>query len=287
MADVVSLETATRLAQDALRVVGIDNPRGEARLLLSYATGLCRVGLVVDPDRPLGHEEERLYAELVARRVAREPMAQIVGRREFWSLPFAVTRDTLDPRPDSETVIEASLGLAESTVAPRRVLDLGTGTGCLLLALLSEWTGATGIGIDIDPRAAAVAAQNAATLGLSGRAGFVAGDWASALIDRFDLVVSNPPYIARGEIDRLEPEVACFEPRRALDGGVDGLAAYRQLIPTLPRLLEPGGSVVLEVGAGQASAVEELLREAGFAFCEHYPDLSGTLRCVSGQVRQN
>ncbi|MFP6757481.1 MAG: peptide chain release factor N(5)-glutamine methyltransferase [Alphaproteobacteria bacterium] len=285
MGEAVSLEAATRWGQQALGGLGIDNPRGEARLLLSFVTGLGRERLIADPDRPLDGDQEQQFECVVARRAAREPMAHILGVREFWSLPFAVTRDTLDPRPDSETVVETALDLFAATGAPRRILDLGTGTGCLLLALLSEWPDADGIGVDIDSRTLAVATGNAAALGLSARAAFVVADWATALDGRFDLVVSNPPYIASDAIGRLEPEVARYEPRRALDGGDDGLAAFRRLVPVLPRLLEPGGDVVFEVGAGQASMVEAMLHEIGVPYCGQHTDLAGIPRCISARIQ--
>jgi release factor glutamine methyltransferase len=281
----LSLESATRWGQQALGGLGIDNPRGEARLLLSFVTGLGRECLIADPDRCLDGDQEQRFESLVARRAAREPMAHILGQREFWSLPFAVTRDTLDPRPDSETVVATALNLFAATGAPRRILDLGTGTGCLLLALLSEWPDARGVGVDIDSRTLAVTTRNAAALGLSARTAFVVADWATAIDGRFDVVVSNPPYIASDEIGRLEPEVARFEPRRALDGGGDGLGAYRRLVPALPRLLKPSGGVVLEVGAGQASMVETMLRDVGFLYCEQHTDLSNIPRCLSARLQ--
>lgn len=285
MGAALSFEAATRRGQRALGDAGIDNPRGEARLLLSFVTGLGRERLVADPERHLGVDQERRFKNVLERRAAREPMAQILGQREFWSLPFAVTRDTLDPRPDSETVVETALDLFAATRAPRRILDLGTGSGCLLLALLSEWPDADGIGVDIDSRTLAVATRNAAALRLSARAAFVVADWATALDGRFDLVVSNPPYVASDAIGRLEPEVARFEPRRALDGGDDGLAAFRRLVPVLPRLLKPDGGVVFEVGAGQASRVEAMLREIGIPYCGQHTDLSGIPRCISARFQ--
>jgi release factor glutamine methyltransferase len=284
MAGALSIEAATRWGQAALSNIGVEDPRAEARLLLSRATGLSREGLFIAPERPLDADESKVFEDLVGRRAAREPMARILGRREFWSLTFEVTADTLDPRPDSEAVVEAALDLMASADHPHRVLDLGTGTGCLLLSLLSEWPNAEGIGVDINPRAAAVAARNARAHGLDERASFMAADWTAAIEGLFDLVVSNPPYIARGEIDHLAPEVAVHEPRRALDGGEDGLAAYRGLIPRLGRLMKPGGTVVLEIGMGQKTAVADLMRRANFTVCGQRRDLAGIVRCVAARA---
>jgi release factor glutamine methyltransferase len=215
---------------------------------------------------------------LLLRRVAREPLALILGKREFWSLDFAVSPETLIPRPESETLIEAAVEAFRGR-PPRTVLDLGTGTGCLLLAALSEFTSAFGIGVDRSPAAAAVARQNAVALGLADRASFVCGDWADALGSHFDLVLCNPPYIPKSEVCGLMPEVARFEPRTALDGGPDGLAAYRLLLPTLPRLLERDGAAVLELGAVQAGPVGALARQAGLVM-DLRNDLAGIARAM-------
>lgn len=214
------------------------------------------------------------FRPLLDRRTAREPLALITGRQEFWSLEFEVSGDTLIPRADSETLIEAAIG-----ARPRvgRVLDLGTGTGCLLLSALTEYRDAWGLGLDRVPAAAALARRNAAALGLSGRAAFACADWAAPVDGRFDLVLSNPPYIESAAIAGLMPEVARHEPRSALDGGVDGLDAYRTLIGALPRLLAPGGLAVFELGAGQAPAVSALAD--GFRIGVRH-DLAGTARAI-------
>lgn len=259
-----------------LRDAGIERPRAEARLLLAHAAG-------VSADRLLATLDEAAdwpaYAALVARRASREPAALILGRREFWSLSFEVSADTLIPRPDSESVVEAALACAPDPAAAPRVLDLGTGTGCLLLSVLSERPNAWGVGADLCPGAAALAARNARSLGLAGRACFVCGDWAEPLNATFDVVLCNPPYIESAEIPGLMPEVARFEPASALDGGPDGLAAYRRVVPMLGRLLAPGGAAILEVGAGQAEAVMRLGREEGHG-AEARPDLAGVPRAV-------
>jgi release factor glutamine methyltransferase len=229
-----------------------------------------------DPGRPV---DVAAFHALVARRAAHEPLALIVGQREFWSLDLAVSPATLIPRPDSETLIEAALATFAGRDLPRRLLDLGTGTGCLLLAALSEFPAAFGVGVDRSFAAVALAARNAAMLGLAGRAAFLCADWTLALDARFDLVLSNPPYIPTAQIDGLMPEVARYEPRSALDGGADGFSAYRRLVPDLARLLAPGGVAVLEVGAGQAPTVARLARSAGFASHQHH-DLSGIARAL-------
>jgi release factor glutamine methyltransferase len=216
---------------------------------------------------------------LLRRRIAHEPLALIVGHREFWSLDFAVSPATLIPRPESETLIEATLAAFSHRPAPKMILDLGAGTGCLLLAALSEFPAAFGVGVDRSAAAAALAAHNAATLGLADRAAFICGDWAGALAARFDLVLCNPPYIPTSEIPLLMPEVARYEPRGALDGGSDGFAAFRQLVPLLPDLMVPTGMAVLEFGPGQLDTVAGLGRMAGMAVAARH-DLAGNPRAL-------
>lgn len=245
-------------------------------MLLAHAHGVTPAVLLRDPTAPA--DMARL-APLLARREAHEPLALIVGHREFWSLEFAVSPATLIPRPESETLIEAALAAFAGRDPPRLVLDLGTGTGCLLLATLSEFPGAFGIGVDHSAAAAALAARNAAALHLADRARFVCGDWAEALDGRFDLVLCNPPYIRTEDLASLMPEVARYEPHTALDGGTDGFAAYRRLFPALHRLLSASGVAVLEIGAGQAETAAELARQAGLA-SDPRPDLSGIPRAL-------
>jgi release factor glutamine methyltransferase len=266
-------------AAGRLKAAGIDEPRRETRLLLAHALGVEPAAIVGYPERPVPERDR--FLDLVERRARGVPMAQILGRREFWSLDFQVTPDTLDPRPDSETVVEAALAaMADRHDEPLSVLDLGTGTGCLLLAVLSELPAAEGIGVDLSPAAAAVAEGNAVRLGLGRRARFLVADWAAALADGFDLVLVNPPYVARGEIGLLQREVAQFEPRLALDGGPDGLDAYRRLSGDMPRLLRPGGTAVLEVGFDQWEPVAGLFRTAGLHVAAPGRDLQGVARCV-------
>ncbi len=263
-------------ATERLRDAGIEEPEREARLLLAHALG-CEVDSLIGRDVRAPAE----FPALLARRAAHEPMALILGRREFWSLSFAVSPATLIPRPESETLVESALARFPERARVRRILDLGTGTGCLLLALLSEFPEAFGVGIDRVAAAAALAACNARALGLASRTAFLAGDWAAAVASRFDLVVSNPPYVERAVIPRLMPEVARFEPASALDGGADGLDAYRKIFPDLAPLLAPGGIAILEIGAGAASAVLRLACQTGLDVRELRADLSGIPRAVA------
>jgi release factor glutamine methyltransferase len=251
---------ALRLGAERLRGAGIDAPRLEARLLLGHALGLDPSALLAAIDAAVAPGR---YFALIARRAGREPLAFILGWREFWSLRFEVSPVTLIPRPESETLIEAALAAFPDRGSVRRVLDLGTGTGCLLLAALSEFPAASGVGVDCAPAAADLARRNAARLGFGGRSAFLAGNWAEAIVGRFDLVLCNPPYIASADLPGLMPEVARHEPARALDGGADGLDAYRALLAAIPRLLAPAGNAVLELGQGQADAVMGLAAAAG------------------------
>jgi len=219
------------------------------------------------------------FAALLARRCAREPLALILGRREFWSLDFAVSTDTLVPRPESETLIEAAVAAFPDRHVPRMILDLGTGTGCLLLAALHEFPGAFGVGVDRSAAAAGLAARNATALGLAARAGFLCAHWDTALTGRFDLVLCNPPYVPTWTIDGLMPEVARYEPRSALDGGADGLDAYRAIVTILSCLLTEGGVAILEVGHGQAGRVAGRAQKAGLV-AEARADLLGITRAL-------
>lgn len=241
-------------------MAGIDGSRLEARLLLAHALGVATADLLRDRDAEV---DGAALAPLLDRRMAHEPLALILGAREFWSLTFAVSQATLIPRPELETLIEAALAAFKGRPAPGGILDLGTGTGCLLLAALSEIPTAFGVGVDRSAKAVALARSNAVALGLADRAAFLCADWARALSARFDLVLCNPPYIPTSAVEDLMPDVARFEPRTALDGGSDGLAAYRDLLPEIPRLLRPDGIAVLELGQGQAGPVGEIARRFG------------------------
>jgi release factor glutamine methyltransferase len=259
-----------------LSLAGIGNPRLEARLLLAHAIGRSSEDLIRDL---AARNVPPVFKTLIARRVAREPLALILGWREFWSLRFQVSGSTLVPRPDSETLVEAALALKPDIDAPLRVLDLGTGTGCLLLAFLHERPCAFGIGVDLSAEATRLARQNAGHLGLASRSAFLCGDWASSIGGRFDLVLCNPPYVATPQLAALMPDVALYEPRGALDGGKCGLTAYRAIIATLARLLGPSGAAVLELGAGQCEVVVSIAGAAGFRVTSR-SDLSGTPRAL-------
>ncbi len=267
---------ALRIGAERLADAGIEHPRREARFLLGHVLGLSQEQLLADLAAPLDGSR---FAASIARRAGREPLAFITGAREFWSLPLAVSPATLIPRADSETLIEAAIGCFAASAEVERVLDLGTGTGNLLFAALTEFPRAFGLGVDRSPEVAALAFRNAAALGLAGRAVFVVGDWISSIESRFDLVLSNPPYIESAAFAGLMPEVACHEPSLALDGGPDGLAAYRRIVPELDRLLTLGGAAVIEIGATQAAAVGVLARMSGFV-TRTAADLAGLPRAL-------
>ncbi len=271
----------------ALSAAGIDNARFEARLLMARASGLPLERLIAGGNEGAPDKTAEALRALTARRVRREPMAYILGEREFWGLPFKVTPAVLVPRPDSEALIEVALELMPDRRRARRVLDLGVGSGCLLLSLLSEWPQAVGTGIDASADALAVARDNARALGLEQRAAWRQADWRQPGWDEglgaFDLVVSNPPYIATSALRGLMPEVAEFEPRQALDGGADGLDAYRVLALASHRLITPEGWLLLEVGEGQALEVSRLLASAGWRPGAPRKDLGGIERVVSAQ----
>jgi len=270
-------------AGQRLRGAAIEAPRQEARLLLAHAMGCAQEALLRDPRAPVPPEAAAHFAAMLRRRIDHVPLAHLTGMRGFWQFDLAVSPATLIPRPDTETLVEAALEAFPDRAAVRRVLDLGTGTGCLLLAALAEFPAATGIGVDREPAAAALAAANARRLGFGGRAAILAGDWAAALAPgaRFDLVLANPPYVESAAIPTLMPEVARHEPRLALDGGADGLDAYRAILGALPGLLAPGrGRAVLELGAGQRAAVEALARRGGLEPLGCRSDLGGVERAM-------
>lgn len=271
-----TLDEATR----RLREAGVSGARRDARLLLAATLGLDPGAILARPERPLTAAEAERVAVSIARRARHEPVARILGRREFWSLEFAVSRATLDPRPDSETLVGAVLARLPDRAAARRILDLGTGTGCLLLALLSELPAARGLGTDLCPHALETARDNARRLGLADRAAFVADSWGRGLTGAWQVIVSNPPYIREQDIPALAPEVAGFDPHLALAGGPDGLAAYRELIPRCARLLAPDGWLALEIGQGQEDAVDVLLDRHGLRSAARVTDLAGIVRCL-------
>ena len=276
----ITLRQLRRDAETRLRETGVDTPELDARLLVQHALGLARDEMFMRMEQLVAEEEAMRVLALVERRARREPVGRILGERQFWTLDLALNEGTLEPRPDTETVVEAVIDAIPDPTASLRILDLGTGTGCILLALLAELPGATGIGVDVSERAVAAATDNARRNGLSERARFQTGNWGEGLGERFDIVVSNPPYIPSGDIPTLAPEVREHDPLRALDGGEDGLAAYRVIVAQLPGLLRPGGTAAFEVGQGQATDLERLLAAAGLEVTGVFRDLGGVERCV-------
>lgn len=281
-----SIDQARRDIRTRLEAAGIESPELDARLLLGEVLRLDLTGLVAAAAHPLTANEAAALDSLIQRRIDGEPVARLLGRKEFWGLSLALSPATLVPRPDTETIVEAALArLRQDGRGDRlRIADLGTGSGAILLALLSELPNAQGIGTDINRDALSIAARNATALGLSGRASFIACDYADALRGPFDLIVSNPPYIPSRDIDDLAIEVRAHDPRLALDGGADGLAAYRAIIPAAFERLAPGGVVVVEVGQGQDVDVARLMAEAGFdTSVPAKADLNGVPRASMGR----
>ena len=262
----------------ALRAAGIEQPRMEARLLLAGVMGVPQEDVIGERAVPNVQALVRYEASL-ARRVAREPLAYILGEREFWSLPFAVGPGVLVPRPESEILVSEALREFPACDTPLDVLDLGTGSGCLLLSFLHERPNAQGIGVDISRQALSWAARNASDLGLSPRAAFLLSSWMDDVSDRFDAIFINPPYVALDDLAKLEPELS-YEPVAALSGGHDGFDAYRQIAPQLAPALKPGGRLFVEIGAGQGERVAAVLGATGFRIVRFVPDLAGIPRCL-------
>jgi len=271
---------ALKEAVALMKTAGLDTPVLDARLIVQHALGVDWHTLFLKDDLPLADDERRRLEDQLARRAAHEPVSRIVGRRHFWTLDLAVTPETLDPRPDTESVIESVIAAIPDRSRPLQVLDLGTGTGALLLALLVEYPHAAGLGIDRSPGALAAAAANASSHGLDARARFAEGDWCAGLAGSFDVIVSNPPYITEPDLAGLPPEVRDYDPSFALDGGPDGLNAYRAILPALSTLLAPRGLAVVEIGAGQSDAVIRLGEESGLAVTSRRKDLSGVERAI-------
>jgi release factor glutamine methyltransferase len=267
-------------AAATLSASGFLEPRRHARLLVASALAISQADLFGFPDRMVGDREVSRFRMMLDRFVEREPLSRILGRREFWGLELGLSADTFDPRPETETIIEAVLRRQPDRNAPLRVLDLGTGTGCLLLALLRELPRASGIGVDIVEAAVITAFSNAATLGFAERAFFAVGDWGAAVGGRFDAIVANPPYIATKKLQLLPLEVARYDPWRALDGGRDGLDAHRAIAADVAEVLAPGGIFATEVGHGQADLVTEIIAASGLTIEGIESDLAGVRRCV-------
>ena len=277
----VSIASARRAVAATFRERGLGSPELDARLLVAYALGVDHPALIRQSSRVLRQAEIDHIAALAARRLGGEPVARILGSKEFWSLPFMVTPAVLVPRPETETLVEAALQVLQARAAgPVQIADLGTGSGALLLALLHECGSAQGVGTDLSPAAVEVARENARRLGLSSRATFVTCDFGAALGAAFDLIVSNPPYVADREWARLDPEVRNDDPKLALSGGEDGLAAYRRIAADVRRLTAPGARIIVELGAGMADAVAAIFRAAGLVIRGTHPDLNGTARAL-------
>ena len=275
---------ALKSAAARLAAAGLEAPARDARALLLAAASLRPVDLTLDPDAPLDAASAVRLDGFIARRLAREPVTRIVGERGFWTLDLLVAPDVLDPRADTETLIETALSLfGHRRAESLRILDLGSGSGALLCALLAEFENAFGVAVDLSPAACAASKANLAHCGLAARAAVLRGDWARAIEARFDLVVSNPPYIPAADIASLDPEVRLHDPALALDGGADGLDCYRAIAREAPRLMRAKGAVILEAGAGQAADIAEFLAAAGLEIAMVRDDLGGHARAVAGR----
>jgi release factor glutamine methyltransferase len=276
-----TVEALWRAGQARLRAARAPEPEADTRLLLAEAMGEPRLSLSLHGGHPVRREAEMRFEAMLARRLTGEPSGRILGYREFWGLRFGLAPETLEPRADSETLIEAALeALAPRRSEPLRFVDLGTGTGCLLVAMMSECVRASGLGVDRSENALRCARRNAEAAGVAGRCGWIASDWDAALDCRADLVISNPPYIATGDIPGLEEGVRHHDPALALDGGADGLEAYRRIAAALPRLIAPEGIAVLELGAGQRESVTGLCESAGLRIISCQRDLAGIERAL-------
>jgi release factor glutamine methyltransferase len=275
--------TAARL----LRQAAIETPELDARLLLCHAAGLSHEAYVAGLGDELAPDAAARFGAFVERRLKGEPLSRITGIREFYGRPFRIDESTLDPRPDTETLIEAALAMVDRET-PLSILDLGTGSGCILVTLLAELPRASGVGVDVSQAALERARANAHALGVGDRARFIASDWLEAVEGRFDLVVANPPYLSSADMAALAPEVGDHDPAPALDGGPDGLSSYRRIVPGLRKALCPGGFAMFEAGPDQAQAVLRLLAEAGLDVGEGqrlWRDLAGRARVVGGRAR--
>ena len=281
-----TVEDARRALTSRLKSGGIASAELDARLLVGEVLGLDLTGMISAANRRLTPEGAHRLDEFARRRLAGEPVARILGVKEFWGLSLQLSPATLVPRPDTETLVELALelGTDEHGNPPRRIIDVGTGSGAILLALLSEWREATGVGTDISPMALQTAGANARRLGFGSRTAFVACDYTAALAGMFDLIVSNPPYIRSADIVELEREVREYDPRGALDGGADGLDAYRQIVTESARLLAPRGTLIVEAGFGQSGPISQLMAAAGLMPAgPPKADLAGIPRAVSGR----
>lgn len=280
-AEAAAIGDLVRRTASGLAAAGLELPVLEARLLVGHVLGLERAALLADRGRAIGADQVSAVEDLAARRRRGEPLAYILGEREFWSLPLRVSPDVLIPRPDSEAVVELALSQLGRVPGPVRILDLGTGSGCLLLALLSEYPQAWGVGSDRSEAALRLARDNARRLGLDDRCAFVCADWGAAFGGSFDLIVCNPPYIDDASFTGLDPTVRCHEPAAALRGGADGLDAYRAIARGLVAQLSHEGLAVVELGAGQRHEVAAVAASAGLSVFAVGHDLAGRERCIA------
>jgi release factor glutamine methyltransferase len=283
----LTLGTLYQHLRGELAAAKIEEPDLEARMLLAFAAGIDQTRIIGYPEDEMDADIVQRVEALIARRQQGEPIAYIIGSREFWSLDFKVTPDTLIPRPDSETLIEAVLEAVPNKTAELKLLDLGTGSGCLLLALLSELPNASGTGIDINPKACAIAAENAENLNLTARATFIQSDWMVGIEGKFDIIVSNPPYIVESDIPTLEADVSLFEPHLALSGGPDGLDAYRLIADQAAAHLSPQGLLAVEIGMGQVTDIKELFEQNGFKIKNIHKDFSHIERCILATIEDS
>lgn len=280
----VTIHEAIARVTTELNEAGIDSAGLDARLLLMAVTEFSREDLLLKFDQVLPDVQRLKFTALVDRRKSREPVSRILGQREFWSLPFKINDQTLDPRPDSECLVEACLDLRQDLPDAPSILDLGTGSGCLLLALLSEWPKANGVGVDRSEGAVSVAIENSQALVLNDRASFIVGDWCQGVDQKFDLIISNPPYIAGSEMAALEPEVTNFDPLSALVASEDGYSDFRKIIEQVSSVLNDGGYLVFEHGYEQQTALETMLAASGWRVVDKRHDLAGVPRVIIAQL---
>ncbi len=283
----VNIKSLLSQSKETLKAAGITSYSLDADLLMSHALNMSKEEIFCYPMRELSEMEESKFNELVKRRALREPISHIIGKREFWGREFKVTEKTLDPRPDSESLIENTLNLYKDIPPPLKILDFGTGSGCLLLTLLCEFKDANGVGVDIKEETITVAKENSLKLGLAKRSCFVVSNWGKSVKGNYDLIISNPPYIKHSDIDGLEPEVSKYEPRQALDGGDTGLECYIELAPQMFNLLSEGGFAVLEHGIGQETEIRKILEKNNFSFVNYKQDLAGINRCITVQKNKH